>query len=188
MNFAHNRLCSMAGWARRVETELIPWGLEGVDLGDEVLEIGPGFGATTRLLVDRVSNLTVVEISERYCSLLRSELGDRVAVSQGDATALPYPEGRFSSVVCFTMLHHIDSAPLQDQAFAEVARVLTPGGVFAGTDSRGVGLKFKLIHIGDTLTLVDPGTLPARLQAAGLTSPEVDTTQRSLRFRARRRA
>lgn len=188
MNFAHNRLCSTAGWARRVQTELIPWGLDGVELGDDVLEIGPGFGATTRLLVDRVPNLSAVEISERYCSLLHSELGDRVAVTQGDATGLPYPDGRFSAVVCFTMLHHIDSAALQDRAFAEVARVLAPGGVFAGTDSRGVGVKFKLIHIGDTLTLVDPGTLPARLQAAGLTFPQVDTSERSLGFRARRSA
>ncbi len=58
--------------------------------------------------------------------------------------------------------------------------------MFAGTDSRGVGAKFKLIHIGETLTLIDPKKLPDRLRAAGLTSPRVDTTERSLRFRAQR--
>ncbi|MFZ0043411.1 MAG: class I SAM-dependent methyltransferase [Solirubrobacteraceae bacterium] len=188
MNFAHNRLCSSAGWARRVEGELIPWGLDGVELGDDVLEIGPGFGATTRLLADRVPKLTAVELSEDYCARLRGELGDRVAVGQGDATDLPYPEGRFSAAVCFTMLHHIDSPGRQDRAFAEVARVLRPGGVFAGTDSLGVGLKFRLIHIGDTLNLIDPAGLPQRLAAAGLVSIEVDTSERSLRFRARRPA
>jgi ubiquinone/menaquinone biosynthesis C-methylase UbiE len=188
MNLAHNLLCSSAGWARRVERDLIPWGLEGVELGDDVLEIGPGFGATTRLLATRVRKLSVLEISERYCARLRAELGDRVQVTRGDATKLPYADGRFSAVVCFTMLHHIDSPQLQDRAFAEVARVLRPGGRFAGTDSIGAGLKFKLIHIGDTLTLVGPGALPARLQAAGLASPQVDTSERSIRWRALRAA
>jgi len=188
MNLAHNLLCSSRGWARRVERDLIPWGLKHVELGDDVLEIGPGFGATTRLLATCVPQLSVLEISERYCARLRAELGDRVAVTQGDATKLPYPDGRFSAVVCFTMLHHIDSPQLQDRAFAEVARVLRPGGIFAGTDSLGVGRKFKLIHIGDTLTLVDPHALPARLQDAGLSSPQVDTSERSMRWRAHRAA
>jgi ubiquinone/menaquinone biosynthesis C-methylase UbiE len=188
VNLAHNWICSSAGWARRVERELIPWGLDDVELGDDVLEIGPGFGATTRLLAKRVARLSVLEISERYCARLRARLGDRIEVTQGDATRLPYPDGRFSAALCFTMLHHIDSAQLQDRAFAEVARVLAPGGTFAGTDSLGVGRRFKLIHIGDTLTLVDPSELPARLQAAGLVCPRVDVSERSLRFRARRPA
>ena len=36
--------------------------------------------------------------------------------------------------------------------------MLRPGGTFAGTDSLGTGLVFKLIHIGDTLNLIDPDT------------------------------
>jgi SAM-dependent methyltransferase len=186
MNFAHNRLCSSAGWARRVESVLIPWGLEGLELGDDVLEIGPGFGATTRVLAERAPTLSVLELSERYCRRLRSELGERVQVTQGDATDLPYPSGRFSAVVCFTMLHHIDSPALQDRAFAEIARVLRLGGIFAGTDSLGVGARFRLIHIGDTLTLVDPATLAGRLVAAGLPEAVVKTNERSMRFHARR--
>lgn len=186
MNSAHNRLCSSQRWAKRVERDLIPWGLEGVELGDDVLEIGPGFGATTRLLAPRVPRLSVVELDDGYVAKLRTELGDKVSVTQGDASQLPYPDGRFSSVVCFTMLHHVDPPQLQDRAFAEVARVLRPGGWFAGTDSLGVGLLFKLIHIGDTLNPVDPAGLPDRLTAAGLSAPQVDLSDRSMRFRARR--
>ncbi len=40
------------------------------------------------------------------------------------------------------------SAQLQDQLFAEVNRVLSPGGVFAGSDSR-VSAMFRLIHLYD---------------------------------------
>lgn len=66
------------------------------------------------------------------------------------------------------MLHHIPVAADQDRAFGEIARVLRPGGVFAGTDSIGTGWLFKLIHVGDTLLPIDPDGLPARLSVAGL--------------------
>lgn len=184
MNLAHNRLCSSGWWARRVENDLLPWGLDGVELGDRVLEIGPGFGATTRVLARRPIRLSVVELEERYCRRLRSAIGDPVQVTQGDATALPFADGSFSAAVCFTMLHHIRTRELQDRAFEEVARVLRRGGTFAGTDSVGTGTVFKLIHVGDTLNLIDPDRLPARLQAAGLTDIQVDRGDRSIRFRA----
>jgi len=113
-------------------------------------------------------------------------LGDSATVVQGDATRLPFQDGRFSAAVCFTMLHHIPSMQLQGQAFSEVARVLKPGGTFAGTDSVGTGPLFKLIHVGDTLNLIDPDRLPQRLSAAGLAYPTVERGGRSIRFRARK--
>jgi SAM-dependent methyltransferase len=194
MNRVHNLLCSSGWWARRAETELVPFGVDGLNLGEDVLEIGPGFGATTRVLAGQVSRLSVLELDPRYVKRLRAELGDGngngngtgtgVAVTQGDATELPYRDGRFSAVLCFTMLHHIPSVALQDKAFAEIGRVLGTGGTFAGTDSIGVGWLFKTIHFGDTLNLVDPDTLPERLQAAGLEPGEVKRGGRSFRWRA----
>lgn len=169
--------------------KLLPWGLDGVALGDRVLEVGPGFGATTRLLVSRVPELTVVEIDPGYCARLRRALASQAAVVEGDAARLPFEDGTFSGVVCFTMLHHLDSRELQDRAFAEIARVLVPGGVFAGTDSVGSGRLFKLIHIGDTLNLIDPGGLAGRLEAAGLAEPRVELASEdgnSFRWRARK--
>jgi len=188
MNSVHDLICSSRWWDRRVEAELLPWGLDGVELGDEVLEIGPGFGATTKLLAKRPIALSVLELDPDYCRRLRDELGEKVSVIQGDATKLPFEGGRFSAAVCFTMLHHIPTAELQDQAFAEVARVLRPGGTFAGTDSVGTGALFKLIHVGDTLNLIDPDRLPARLNAAGLADATVERGGRSMRFRARKPA
>ena len=82
------------------------------------------------------------------------------------------------------MLHHIPSPELQDQLFREVFRVLRPGGVFAGTDSLPRGLGFRLIHIGDTLVLVDPDGLPAHLAAAGFEEARVSTGSKSFRFSA----
>jgi ubiquinone/menaquinone biosynthesis C-methylase UbiE len=186
VNRIHNVLCSSGWWSRQVERELVPWGIAGVELGDEVLEIGPGFGATTRVLAPRLDRLSVVELDAGYCARLRTELGDGagVTITQGDATELPYPDARFSSVLCFTMLHHIPTVAQQDRAFGEIARVLRPGGAFAGTDSIGSGWLFKAIHIGDTLNLVDPDGLPPRLERAGLVVREVRRGGRSFRWRA----
>ena len=167
-----------------VDRELLPWVLEGVNLGDEVLEFGPGFGATTEVLARRCSKLHVLELDPGYCQRLRSRLGGRAVVTQGDATRMPFADGRFSAVVCFTMLHHIPSRELQDRALAEAARVLRPGGMFAGSDSIGGGVLFRAIHIGDILNLVDPVTFGSRLAAAGFGQPRVDTSKRSFRWRA----
>jgi SAM-dependent methyltransferase len=186
MNRAHAVLCSSGWWARTVERDLLPWGLAGVDLGEDVLEIGPGFGATTRVLARRPGSLTVVELSESYCERLRQTLDDDVEIVQADATDMPFADGRFSAVVCFTMLHHVPSPELQDRLLAEVSRVLRAGGVFAGTDSLGTGRAFKLLHIHDTLVPVSPDQLPARLERAGLADPSVDAGGRSFRFRARK--
>lgn len=112
MNSAHNLFCCSRWWGRRVERELLPWGLSGVELGDDVLEIGPGFGATTKVLATRPIKLSALEFDEGSCARLLAALGDTVSVTQGDATSLPFENGRFSAAVCFTMLHHIPTAAL----------------------------------------------------------------------------
>jgi SAM-dependent methyltransferase len=187
VNVIHNVVCSSGWWARRVERELLPWGLSGIELGEDVLEIGPGFGKTTAVLARRPGRLTVVELEESYCRRLRASLGDSVTVVQGDATKLPFDDGSFSAVVCFTMLHHIPSRQLQDKAVVEAARVLREGGTFAGTDSVGTGWLFRLIHAGDTLNLIDPDALPGRLRDAGLSDVRVSRSGRSMRFCAVKR-
>jgi ubiquinone/menaquinone biosynthesis C-methylase UbiE len=186
MNRAHAVLCSSGWWGRRVEQKLIPWGIGDVDLGEDVLEIGPGFGATTRVLARRPGTLSVVELDQGYCERLRGALAEEVQIVHADATEMPFDEGRFSGVVCFTMLHHLPSPQLQDRLLGEVRRVLRPGGVFAGTDSLGTGSFFKVLHVGDTLVPVDPESLPARLESAGLVDARVQKHERSFRFCARR--
>ncbi|MHB8233173.1 MAG: class I SAM-dependent methyltransferase [Solirubrobacteraceae bacterium] len=184
MNRMHSVICSSGRWRKIVERELLPWGLRSAELGDDVLEIGPGFGATTRVLAKRVGGLTVLELDEGYCRRLRRELAETVTIVQGDATAMPFADARFSAVVCFTMLHHLPSPQAQDQLLAEVARVLRPGGLFAGTDSLGTGLLFGLLHVGDTLVPVSPDGLPDRLRGAGLADAAVSQSASSFRFRA----
>jgi ubiquinone/menaquinone biosynthesis C-methylase UbiE len=186
VNIAHAVICSSGWWERTVERELLPWGLSGLELGERVLEIGPGFGATTRVLARRPGALTVLELDGDYCRRLRRVLPAGVSVLQGDATRMPFGDGSFSAVVCFTMLHHLSSAELQDRLFAEATRVLCDGGCFAGTDSLGTGAVFKLLHVRDTLVPVSPTQLAERLGRAGLADTDVRVGGSSFRFRARK--
>jgi SAM-dependent methyltransferase len=109
--------------------------------------------------------------------------GSNVTVLCQDATAMPFDGATFDSAVCFTMLHHVPSPALQDRLLAEVARVVRPGGVFAGTDSP-YSRFFHLLHMFDTMVPVDPATFSKRLESAGFTHAQVDVNGGMFRFRA----
>ena len=186
MNWFHRQVCSSGRWRRRLESELFPWALQGVQLGDDVLEIGPGPGATTELLQDRTQRLTALEVEGAAAAALQKRLGGSgVRVIHGDGTAMPFADCSFSGVVSLTMLHHVPTAALQDRLMAEAHRVLRPGGVFAGFDGVGSFL-FRLIHLGDTYTPVNTDTLGARLEAAGFKDVTVERGRARFRFRASR--
>src|SRR5574338_521541 len=124
MNVFHRWYCNSNGWARRLQGELMPAVLRDLDLGDDVLEIGPGPGMSTDWLRERVARLTSVEIDRRLAEALRRRLaGTNVTVVEGDASDMPFPDASFSGAVCFTMLHHVPYAA-QDRLLAEAARVL----------------------------------------------------------------
>jgi SAM-dependent methyltransferase len=187
MNLVHRWLCKSARWKTAVEAYILPWVLEGVDLGSNVVEVGPGPGITTDLLRTRVEHLTCVEIDADLADSLRQRMAGRnVRVLCEDATAMTLPDATFDGAVSFTMLHHVASVELQNRLLSEVRRVLRPGGLFVGTDSLSSPF-FRLLHLFDTMVVVDPAGLPARLAAAGFTDIAVDVTRPyAFRFRARR--
>jgi SAM-dependent methyltransferase len=186
MNRLHRWICRSGFWEKFLQNEMLPWALRDVDLGQDVLEIGPGPGLTTDFLRTRFQRVTAVEVDLTLAELLKRRMsGTNVTVIQGDATVLPFEDGKFSGAVAFTMLHHVPSPTLQDRLLHEAYRVLRPSGTFAGTDSVwSPGL--WLIHIGDTLVPVDPRTFKSRLEIAGFSEVQIELGRKRFRFSARR--
>src|SRR6267378_4476038 len=104
MNRFETWFCGSPFWRYVTRRQLLPWILQGSELGEYDHAPAAKLGA-------RVS-------------------GASVTVIQGDAATLPFSNGAFSSAIAILMLHHLRSNELQDRAFTEIWRVLRPGGVF----------------------------------------------------------
>ena len=187
MNENHARVCPSPEWAAYIQNDILPSLVQHADLGEDLLEIGPGPGAATEWLRHRVKRLTVLEIDEGAAGKLAERYaGSNVEVVIGDATKLSYPDGSFDSVGCFTMLHHVPTAALQNKILAEALRVLRPGGALVASDSLASdGLHH--FHEGDTYYPIDPGTVVSRLQTIGFGALTVMIDDR-LKFIARKPA
>ncbi len=112
---------------------------------DDLLDVGCGAGVLLRDQAAEVRYVAGVDASEIQVRLARRHLAERVAASTaqivlGDATALPWPDGRFSAVASVNCLKFV---PQPDQALREIHRVLRPGG--------------RIVHITDP-PATDPET------------------------------
>ncbi len=155
---------------------IVPAAIGDVDLGDDVLEVGPGYGAATDVVSESVKRLTAVEIDEQLVAFLTDRFAAQphVQIQQGDATALEFDDGRFTGAICFTMLHHVPTTAMQDELLGEIRRVLRPGAAMVASDSLA-NPELEAHHDGDTYNPIDPATLPARLEAAGFRAVTVTT-------------
>lgn len=109
-----------AAWFRR---------LAGGDLaGRDVLEVGCGRGVGAEVILDRLHarRVTAFDFDESMVELARRRLHNRpVSLSVGDACDIRQPAASQDTVVDFGIIHHV---PQWQEAIAEIARVLRPGG------------------------------------------------------------
>ena len=176
MNAEHRERLASEEWRTSLRDYILPFTLGDLELsalGDDVLEVGPGPGLTTDVLSAALPRLTAIELDVELADALRERFAGRdVEVVQGDATAMPFEEGRFSGAALFTMLHHVPTADLQDRLFGEVLRCLRPRGLFIASD--GVASEeFEGMHTDDIYNPIDPDGLPERLRRAGFADVDV---------------
>ncbi len=93
----------------------------------ETLEVGIGRGPSLEHYPPQ-TRLTAVDVSQVSLDQARDrarELGREIELRQADATALPFPDAGFDTVVfCFVLC----TVPREGKAVAEAVRVLRPGG------------------------------------------------------------
>ncbi len=163
----NHALCATKEWSEHLRDEVIGFVTAHADLGETMLEIGPGPGAATEWLRHEVKRLVALEVDRTVAAALAARFeGTNVHVVVGDATRLDFPDASFDSAGCFTMLHHVPTAELQNAILTEVRRVLRAGGVLVASDSLPSNGLHEF-HAGDVYNPVEPGSLIARLAALG---------------------
>lgn len=108
----------------------------GVTEGDRILDIACGFGGTLRALARLGCKVKGADISENCVQLARAinaeaGLANRIEVVSGDFHNIESETNTWDAVICQESIIHSDNRP---KVFAEVFRVLRPGGVFAFSD------------------------------------------------------
>jgi SAM-dependent methyltransferase len=116
-------------WSRLVAPEFVDW--LAVPTGRDWLDVGCGTGALAGTVLARSAPAGVlgVEPSEGFLAHARARLIDpRARFEQGDAQALPVPDGTFDAVVSGLVLNFV---PDKTRAVAEMRRAARPGGTVA---------------------------------------------------------
>lgn len=112
-------------WSRRIAPVFLDW--MAVPHGQRWLDLGCGTGALTAAVLDHAApaSVTGVDPSPGFLDTARTNLGGRVTLLQGSATAIPLAAGAVDVLVSALMLNFV-ADPLP--ALAEMARVVGPGG------------------------------------------------------------
>jgi ubiquinone/menaquinone biosynthesis C-methylase UbiE len=186
MNALENWFCGSGAWRWITRQQLLPWLIGQSQLGDHLLELGAGPGAATGELRRRVPRVTSFDFDHKFAASLHARHAhDGISVLQADAAHLPFPDRTFSSAISVLMLHHLPAPESQDRAFAEILRVLRPGGVFLALEIQNTWWN-RISHIRSTFVPLAPATLNAQLTAAGFWRVTVDFRGSAFRLRALR--
>jgi SAM-dependent methyltransferase len=104
--------------------------LAGVERPSLVVDIGSGTGLSTRIWAGRADRVVGIEPNPDMRAEAERHTASNVTYREGVSTATGLPDGCADIVTCVQSLHWMEPEP----TFAEIARILRPGGVFAAID------------------------------------------------------
>ena len=151
-------------WVRTLKN-LVPGRLKWFDrhidwAGKTVLDLGCAGGFMAEALAQKGAVVTGIDPAAEAIKAARTharQSGLNVAYDVGVGERLPYADEAFDAVVCVDVLEHVEDLA---QVIREIARVLTPGGVFLfDTINRNPLSRFATITVAeDILRLLPKGT------------------------------
>src|SRR5258708_20663919 len=113
MNRYETWFCGTRLWRWVTRRQVLPWVLQGSQLGEHVLELGAGPGAATEELGRLAGRVTSLEYDHAFAAKLGARVNaSNAAVIQGDAAILPFADGAFSSAGWVFFIPHFFSVKL----------------------------------------------------------------------------
>jgi SAM-dependent methyltransferase len=166
---------------------IVPRGPATRGRGPRVLDVGCGNGENLAMLASfGYETACGVEYDERACAAARS-LG--FEVKAGSAEAIPYPDGAFDVVFLRHVIEHVLEP---EEAFAELRRVLRPGGLVslltpnaASRMHERYGRFWRGLEPPRHLRVLTPPSLAALVAAAGFEVLRCGSNDRSARWMER---
>ena len=148
----------------------------GLEKGQKVLDLGCGTATLTILIKKTCPEVEVTGLDgdPKILEIARSKVGEAkldIALDQGMAFELPYPDGSFDRVVSSLVIHHL-SRENKMHTFKEIVRVLKPGGELHiadfGKPQNALMFLISLVfrHIEETSDNIN-GLLPEMLRKTG---------------------
>lgn len=140
------------------------------------LEVGCGEGTNLARLARRGAPTGIDRYPAKARFAARAVPAARVAAA--DATALPFRDGTFKSVLVRDLLHHL---PAPRRATAEAVRVLAPGGTLLVVEPNGanplIALQGRLVAAEAALRTFRPASVLDALAGLALEAPETTMAQ-----------
>ena len=150
--------------------------LAGVQPGDNVLDVACGTGnltLTAQGYAGSTGNVHGIDAAPEMIELARKKaarLRSPVHFDVGLAEQLAFPDGTFDVVISRLAIHHLPD-DLKRRAFAEILRVLKPGGHLLIADfkppSNPILGHITSAVVGSHMMRTDISSLPSMLTAAG---------------------
>jgi len=103
-----------------------------------ILDVGCGTGSLTLMIADHLDNgsVTGIDAAPKMIAIARRKAKrhhNKALFENGVAEKIDFADGIFDTVVNSMFSHHIDTE-LKQRAFAEMFRVLKPGGILVTAD------------------------------------------------------
>jgi ubiquinone/menaquinone biosynthesis C-methylase UbiE len=120
---------SSGQYTREVQLEIVR-GMVGSVSASKILEIGPGTGRFTSMLMDKAKSVTALDISSQMLRKLEEKVvdsGNKMETVVGDARNMPFSDNSFDCIVSINAISHI---PNYEELVSECSRVIQKGGEF----------------------------------------------------------
>jgi ubiquinone/menaquinone biosynthesis C-methylase UbiE len=184
----------MGRWSRILAPLFIDFA--GVNAGEHILDVGCGTGSLTFALPEAadIGEIAAIDHSSVFVEEAQRRNKDpRIGIRQGDACALPFPDGRFDRALSLLVLHFV---PETGKAVGEMRRVTRSGGVVAAAVWDHLGGLPVMRMVLDTLAPLDeaaerlrrhycfqPMMRPGEMRQAFIAQGLKDVTETSLLIR-----
>ncbi|MGE3512523.1 MAG: methyltransferase domain-containing protein, partial [Vicinamibacterales bacterium] len=141
------------------KTELMRDVLAASGAGRRGLDVGCGQGAYVGRMRELGFDVSGIDVSSGQIALAARKLGVDGVVARGSVLEIPAPDGSYDFLYIINVLHHLSSVEEQRRGFAELLRVLKPGGLLFvhEINTRNTLFRFYMGYVFPSLNCIDEG-------------------------------